>query len=165
MINISDLINKKSEKKHLDIKLDMKEINNGFEKYPVLEPMNLIGSLSRVSDILYLDAEVKGVIELECSRCLEKFPYVVDLEINEKLTNDPENKDDEVIFINDENLDINEIIENNVIINLPIQRLCREDCKGLCPMCGTNLNLSTCNCHEENIDPRLEKLKDLFSNR
>ncbi|WP_341271486.1 YceD family protein [Clostridium acetobutylicum] len=116
------------------------------------------------NSIIPLYAEVKGIVELTCSRCLQKFPYDIDLEIDEKFTDNPENKDDEVIFINNYEVDINEIVENNIILSLPIKKLCREDCKGLCPMCGTNLNISTCNCHEDNIDPRFAKLKDLFSN-
>lgn len=165
MINISDLINRKSEEKKLNLKLDIEKFSDGFEEYEVLEPLVLDGSLTRIGDIIYLDSIVKGVINLECSRCLEKFPYVVDLEIHEKLTDNPENKDDEIIFINDDELDICEIVENNIIVSLPMKRLCKEDCKGLCSICGVNLNVTTCNCHEENIDPRLEKLKDLFSNR
>ncbi|AAK79710.1 Predicted Zn-finger-like protein, possible nucleic acid binding [Clostridium acetobutylicum ATCC 824] len=129
-----------------------------------LEPLTLKGKLLMDNSIIPLYAEVKGIVELTCSRCLQKFPYDIDLEIDEKFTDNPENKDDEVIFINNYEVDINEIVENNIILSLPIKKLCREDCKGLCPMCGTNLNISTCNCHEDNIDPRFAKLKDLFSN-
>lgn len=165
MINVSDLTSKKVDKKSLDIELDIKKLQDGVEEFDVKEPLKLTGDLTRVGDIIYLDCNVKGVIELECSRCLEKFPYNIDLEIHEKLTNNPENKDEEIIFIENDNVNICEIVENNIIVSLPIKRLCKEDCKGLCPICGTNLNVSTCNCHEENIDPRLEKLKELFSNR
>jgi uncharacterized protein len=83
--------------------------------------------------------------------------------IEEKFTtNDKANKDDDLIFINSDTLDITEIIENNIILTLPIKRLCKEDCKGLCHKCGTNLNFSTCHCNDDDIDPRLAKLKDLF---
>ena len=54
-------------------------------------------------------------------------------------------------------------MENNILLTLPIKRLCKEDCKGLCQQCGNNLNLSTCQCDNDDIDPRLAKLKDLFS--
>lgn len=165
MINVSDLTNKKVEKKSLDIELDIKKFQDGVEEFYVEKPLKLTGLLTRVGDIIYLDAKVQGVIKLECSRCLERFPYNIDLEIHEKLTNAPENKDEEIIFIENDSVNICEIVENNIIVSLPIKRLCKEDCKGLCPICGTNLNVSTCNCHEDNIDPRLEKLKELFSDR
>ncbi|ADZ20794.1 uncharacterized protein BJV85_002254 [Clostridium acetobutylicum] len=164
MLDVSDLITKKVDKKDVDIQLGMTYFDYDSEEYKILEPLTLKGKLLMDNSIITLYAEVKGIVELTCSRCLQKFPYDIDLEIDEKFTDNPENKDDEVIFINNYEVDINEIVENNIILSLPIKKLCREDCKGLCPMCGTNLNISTCNCHEDNIDPRFAKLKDLFSN-
>lgn len=164
MLDLSDLMTKKVDKKPIDVTLDVKSFTYDSEKYTIVDPLTLKGELVMDSSIISLNAELKGTIELVCSRCLQKFPYRIDLEINEKFTDNPENKDDEVIFINNYEVDINEIVENNIILSLPIKKLCREDCKGLCPICGTNLNISTCNCHEENIDPRFAKLKDLFSN-
>lgn len=164
MLDLSDLITKKVDRKAIDVELDIKSFTYNSENYTVLEPLTLSGNLFMDNNIISLNAELKGTIELVCSRCLQKFPYPIDLKIDERFTDDLENRDDEVIFINNYEVDINEIVENNIILSLPIKKLCREDCKGLCPICGTNLNISTCNCHEENIDPRFAKLKDLFSN-
>lgn len=164
MLDLSDLITKKVDNKLVDIKLDVNNFTYDSENYKVLDALTLKGKLLMNNSIINFNAELQGTVELVCSRCLQKFPYHIDLEINEKFTDNPENKDDEVIFINNYEVDINKIVENNIILSLPIKKLCREDCKGLCPICGTNLNISTCNCHEENIDPRFAKLKDLFSN-
>jgi uncharacterized protein len=57
---------------------------------------------------------------------------------------------------------IDEIIVDNIILSLPIKTLCSETCKGLCPICGQNLNEGDCDCEIENIDPRLQKLKDFY---
>lgn len=65
------------------------------------------------------------------------------------------------MLLEDEVIDVTEVIENNIIIELPIKRLCKENCKGLCQQCGVNLNFSKCKC-EKDIDPRLAKLKDFF---
>ncbi|URZ16167.1 YceD family protein [Clostridium felsineum] len=164
MLDVSDLITKKVSKKFVDMKLELTNFKFDSEEYKILEPLTLKGQLLMDGSIVTLSAEVKGTVELTCSRCLKKFPYNINLEIEEKFTDNPENKDDEVIFINNYEVDVNEIVENNIILSLPMKKLCREDCKGLCPMCGTDLNISKCNCHEENIDPRFAKLKDLFSN-
>ncbi|WP_341458640.1 DUF177 domain-containing protein [Clostridium tetanomorphum] len=102
-------------------------------------------------------------MELTCSRCLEKFSKDIEIEVNEKFSSDNANKDDDYIFIDSDAIDITEIIENNITLSLPIRRLCKEECKGLCQTCGTNLNHSRCNCKNEDIDPRLAKLKELFS--
>lgn len=164
MINISDLISKKVSKKEFDIVLDLKELCDSYETYKVLEPFKVNITLKGIEDEIFLDGNVEGSIQLTCSRCLQHFSYNIQLELHEKLTNNPENKDDELIFINNDKLNLTEIVESNVIMSLPIQRLCKEDCKGLCAYCGCDLNFVNCNCQNFDIDLRLAKLKDLFSN-
>lgn len=164
MVNISDLIGKRVLKEEIEVKLDVKKFSDSYETYDVLEPIEVSGILSMAGDVLYLDGIIKGAIRLTCSRCLKTFRYDLRIELHERLTNNPENKDDEIIFINNDKLDLTEIVENNIIMSLPIQRLCREDCKGLCPSCGKDLNFGSCNCKNSEVDPRLAKLKDLFSN-
>ncbi len=65
-----------------------------------------------------------------------------------------------MIYYDGEELDITEDIRDMVILSLPMKPLCSDTCKGLCPKCGTNLNEEKCNCVLEEIDPRLEKLRE-----
>ena len=65
-------------------------------------------------------------------------------------------------FVDLNGIDIDELIMTDVTLEIPFQLLCREDCKGLCPVCGSDLNVKTCNCNQKQIDPRLEKLKMLL---
>jgi len=82
---------------------------------------------------------------------------------HEKFSNNSDNKDDEIIFIDGDTIDITNIVKNNIILSLPFKKLCKDDCKGICQNCGGNLNTTSCHCKEDDIDPRLAKLKDLFS--
>lgn len=162
-LDISDLLKKETAKKEVRLELNELSCFDGRETIKFLQPIRFDGILNKVGDIITLTGTVTTLLELSCSRCIEKFSYVVDLNIEEKLTNhDGANKDDDVIFIDSDTIDITEIIENNIIVTLPIKRLCREDCKGLCQQCGVNLNFSACNCTKDDIDPRLAKLKDMF---
>lgn len=162
-LDISDLLKKETANKKFHLELEETGFFDGRENINFLQPVKFDGILSKVGDIITLTGKLNTVLELSCSRCLEKFDYVVDLDIEEKLTaSDGANKDDDVIFIDSDTIDITEIIENNIILTLPIKRLCREDCKGLCQQCGANLNFSACNCTKDDIDPRLAKLKDMF---
>ena len=68
----------------------------------------------------------------------------------------------EIMFVDGDTLDITEIIENSIISTLPIKRLCKEDCKGLCSQCGTNKNVKECQCDNFDVDIRLAKLRELF---
>ena len=164
IINISDLIRKNKANKEINVVLDLKDFNDGYETVKVLEPIKVQGNIGKIGDVLSLDGVIVGKIELICSRCLHKFNYDLNVEFHEKLTNNPDNRDDELIFINNDKFDLTEIVENNIIMSLPIKRLCKNDCKGLCQTCGKDLNQGSCNCDDSNYDPRFDKLKDLFSN-
>ena len=73
-----------------------------------------------------------------------------------------ESEDDEATVVMNDVLDITEIVETSVISTLPIQRVCKDDCKGLCQECGCNLNYETCSCNKEDVDIRFEALRGLF---
>ena len=161
-IDISDLLRKKIIKKNIDLCFEEDCFYDGKEEIKFLSPIEVKGTLSILENELSLNATAKVKIELNCSRCLEKFDRDMEIHIDEKFSNDDANKDDDCIFIDSDVIDITEIIENNIILYLPIRRLCSESCKGLCQECGTNLNHSSCNCGDEEIDPRLAKLKELF---
>lgn len=161
-INVSQLTRKKTTKQEVHLTLDNKDLFVGEEEIKIMEPINVDGVLSVVGDIMHLDAQVEAKLLLQCSRCIEDFIHLVNVEVHEKFTNNFDDKDDNLIFIEGDSIDITEIIENNIFLALPIKKLCSENCKGLCQKCGINLNYHSCNCDNEVIDPRLAKLKDLF---
>jgi uncharacterized protein len=162
-IDVADFMKNKLAKKEFHLSLEMDNFNYGNEEIKVLKPVDFNGIIFMTGDILNLEAHIVTDLELICSRCLQPFLYAYDVNLNEKFTLNSDNKDDDVIFMDSDSLNITEIIENNIIMSLPIKHLCSESCKGLCQICGTNLNLSTCNCERKDFDPRLAKLKDMFS--
>ncbi|WP_125153768.1 YceD family protein [Clostridium rectalis] len=162
-IDVSDILKKKIFKKNLDVNLKEDGFYDGIEYINFIGPIKFNGKLRLIDDILHLEGTAILTVELVCSRCLEKFSTNVELDIYEKFSNNVVNKDDDCIFINSDEINITEVIEYNLIEMLPIKRLCKEDCSGLCSQCGINLNNSTCDCKKEHIDPRLAKLKDLFT--
>jgi uncharacterized protein len=163
-LDVSDLLKKEKAEKELHLEIHEESFYDGSETIKLLQPIKLNGELSKIGDMLTLNGTISTLLELNCSRCLEKFNYAVDMTIEEQFTSsDGADRDDDIIFINSDTIDITEVIENNIILTLPIQRLCSEDCKGLCHKCGINLNLATCQCENNDIDPRLAKLKDMFS--
>jgi uncharacterized protein len=70
-------------------------------------------------------------------------------------------EDLETSYYRDDQIDLNELMREQFYLALPMKPLCREDCRGLCPQCGTNLNLGGCECDTGWHDPRLAPLKDL----
>lgn len=163
IINIANLVSKKNFSQEIHKVFDEKSFMDAGEVIEFAKPIELDGLLSVAGDIVSLDCKLKTELVLTCSRCLEKFKHELSIDICEKFSANPASKNDEVIFIDSDTVDITEIIENDIVLALPMKRLCKEDCKGLCPHCGSNLNFTTCKCKDEDIDPRLSKLKDLFS--
>ncbi|MFU7517951.1 DUF177 domain-containing protein, partial [Clostridium sp. HCS.1] len=86
-------------------------------------------------------------MKLHCTRCLEAFIYPIDIDIEERFTNNKEIHDEEqFIFVDSDTFDIAKTVENIIISTLPIKRLCADRCKGLCHQCGKNLNEGSCPC-------------------
>ena len=69
----------------------------------------------------------------------------------------------ELNFLEDTNLDTEQLISNEILINWPIRVLCKDDCQGICSHCGVNLNRETCDCDTSELDPRMAAIRDIFS--
>ena len=162
-IDIFDLTSKKIIDQPVDLCLEIDKLYDGYEYINFSKPIILKGSFSLVGDIVNLNARLTTEFAIACSRCLEEFNYPIDIEVKEQFSRNKENEDADCILIKSDKLDITDIIENNIYLALPFARLCKEECKGLCQNCGTDLNNSTCSCNDLNVDLRLAKLKDLFS--
>jgi uncharacterized metal-binding protein YceD (DUF177 family) len=118
-------------------------------------------------------ARLEYLQTLSCPRCLKPSSMKVETDIEllilpqyrESMPGDRalEEADLSVLFVEDENLDTEPILMEQLQLNVPMRRLCREDCAGLCPVCGTDRNFQNCSCGEKEVDPRwaaLAKLRD-----
>lgn len=101
-----------------------------------------------------------------CSRCLDTFRATVNADVDVRLVPRPAtaesvelaSEDLDVDFYTDDQLDLSAVIETETTLALPMKPLCREDCRGLCPVCGGNRNSAPCACRERPADPRLAVL-------
>jgi len=108
-------------------------------------------------------------VSLECARCLANFSYelktkldfILD-EMNNQIELIAEGGDFSIRVGYGEDLNIDHLVREALLLALPLKPLCTSDCKGLCPVCGTDLNTSTCKCQKGKADPRWEKLRDFF---
>ena len=71
--------------------------------------------------------------------------------------------DEENTFLEENELDIDRLIYDEILVNWPTKVLCKDDCKGICPVCGQNLNQQDCGCDRQVIDPRMAKFQDIFN--
>ncbi|MDK2867256.1 MAG: hypothetical protein PWP38_1571 [Clostridiales bacterium] len=121
---------------------------------------NIQGTVKKVDRGLMLSFTYDGNMTFACDRCLTEVNLNFNRIAERELTVD-ETEDDSVIVINHQ-VDLMPVLEEEILLNKPLQILCSEDCAGLCPKCGKNLNNGICGCEDERIDPRLEALKNLF---
>ena len=163
-IQISDIVSGKGRHKNIDYTFEM----NPFEfEGDIIKPVSscsVQGDISSKDNILLLNINIKVNLEMNCSRCLDTFIYPIDIDIEERFTNDSTSEDEAIIVI-DDFLDINEVVETSIISTLPIKRVCKTNCKGLCQTCGCNLNHGSCTCDKEDVDVRFEVLKGFFKNK
>lgn len=118
---------------------------------------------------IVINVTAKGVLELICSRCACAFQRKLNLEhsiiiadTEKGWTLDQDTIDMRVIDLKEGTVDVVEIIRQLIYEGLEMQPLCREDCKGLCSVCGQNLNEGQCQCTGTYTDPRFAKLKELL---
>jgi len=126
-------------------------------------PVNVSGDIKSVSGMLYMTMCVNTQFVAQCSRCLSDTTQELSFTINEVFAKpELENENDDVIILDSNEIDLWDIVVQSLSCSLPLTSLCSEDCKGLCPICGCNLNVDVCNCEVEDIDPRLAVLKDFL---
>ncbi|MFC1933586.1 DUF177 domain-containing protein [Chloroflexota bacterium] len=150
--------------------------------YRVSETMDIAGGSSQIEGEVMLMRTDRGIlakgilhteIELSCCRCLSLFSYPLTLDIEEEyfpttnvVTDAPLPLPDEPdhFTIDEYNvLDLTEAIRQYALLATPMKPLCRDDCAGLCPTCGCNLNQTSCNCPPHPADPRWSALGRLVS--
>ena len=142
------------------------------DDFAVEAPVRLEGELLRRGRGEYrLRGQVQGPVLVPCSRCAEAFPLALDAPVDVTLrpvsdleaAEEHEIGEDELAteFYRGESLDMAALVREQCYLALPMKPLCRPDCRGLCPQCGTNLNQATCTCDPTWVDPRFAGLKAL----
>lgn len=142
--------------------IDLANPKLGFK---VTGPVKVEGSISNTGDEFLLTAQLILNYQANCGRCLETYSGGQTIMIQEQFSsNSKPGYDDstEYPFSGDE-IDLKECIQEQVLLALPMSFTCTPDCRGLCSECGLNLNLSTCDCSVNPINPQFEKLKVLLS--
>ncbi len=130
-------------------------------------PVQLSWQLTGQKGSIFIRGKIATDLELACSRCAETFllPMRCTLEEIVSLTPDPEQEefwDTPIIDREQDELDLSALSLQVLLENLPLQPLCKADCRGLCPQCGQDLNKGDCDCQAEAIDPRLAILGQLL---
>ena len=118
---------------------------------------------------VFVTGQLLSTVPQVCSRCLEPFSAPVRTDVDVRFAPRPASADAvelggddlDLYFYTDDQIDLDAAIDSETTLALPMKPLCREDCRGLCPSCGGNRNLTACGCDTRPPDPRLAVLKDV----
>jgi uncharacterized protein len=168
---IVDLITLGNSPREFELRFAPEEIDLGSGDAKLKKAVLVEGTITKHIAQIETEGEINAEIEIDCTRCLQTINQ--DLKFNfEAIFVTPENytqakeaelnaEDLDVSVIEGNEIDLAELVREQILLNLPDQTFCREDCLGLCPKCGANRNLINCNCIEKEIDPRWAGLKNL----
>ena len=170
LINLSDVLSDQHKAVEETVELTMDEVRLKAGSYPIIrkEPVRVHVEHVKGKELM-ITADTALTVLIPCDRCLEDVEHdftlncvrhvdvgLSDAELTEEL--------DESNFIDGYHLDVDKLLSSEILSGWPEKVLCREDCKGLCKVCGRNLNTGSCDCEEPGLDPRMSVVRDLFKN-
>ena len=144
--------------KGIDLKITdtIENLDSNGENILLTEPVTLKANVKRIGTKVLVKGIIQTLVQLECSRCLEDFlfhidePFTATFLPSEERPKDPdlelESEDLDVSFYEGKMIDFSELVREEILLALPMNPLCRVNCRGLCPECGKNLNEGKCYC-------------------
>lgn len=168
LTSLETLFSKTDNRIEDDIPWDVKEFDTTMGVFQVVKASRLHLELLH-TDKRQLD--VKGAIDLTfsipCDRCLEDVQVPFSVRFHKSMDcncTDTDDNSDDTQYIVENALDTDKIIRDELLLLWPSKILCKESCKGICSVCGHNLNVSDCGCDRVVLDPRMAAIQDIFKN-
>ncbi len=163
-LDLRDIIHIPGAAKDFSGELDLSQVELFGEK-PFDRPVAISGTVRNMAGALELSGVARSTLDTRCDRCLKEIAVELDLPVKtllaEELANADDPDSDDIVLLDNGQADLDEIFTTACILSLDSKRLCREDCKGLCPTCGKDLNDGPCACGKA-LDPRLAVLAKLL---
>ncbi len=166
-INISEILSNPSVIKNYDVEPTLDRVKLRRSSYQVAHKEPFVLSVSKDDGKVRLRGKTNIDLLIPCDRCLDEVVNHFDIDIDCYVVPNKEPdgiEDDEQSFMDGCILDVDKLITNEIVVALPTKVLCKEDCRGLCTVCGQNLNHGECNCDRKVLDPRMAAIQDIFKN-
>lgn len=169
-IDVSRLRRMKEGQETVELHPDLPVIEHLGSRVSFPRPADMTVELQRTPKGIDAEVQVDAEGRMTCDRCLEPFAWPVHLEYSELYqtpeeadrTRDEDDGETHVSVYQGDVIDLSEGLAQNLVLAMPMKHTCREDCRGLCPRCGKNLNEGACGCNEDEIDARLAGLRALL---
>ncbi len=169
IINISDILQSANKERTEVATIEMDTFSSRLGDFPITQkaPISL-----RIANQENTQLFITGSVDLElmipCGRCLKEVPTALHFEIEKELQIGEESATDEDMETTDYligfELDVDKLVYAEILVNWPMRVLCKDDCQGICKVCGMNLNSGSCDCQRTELDPRMAAFQDVFKN-
>jgi len=170
-LDISSVSDVSGSSMSFEIEGNMDDIDDPQGPVRFETPVHLAGRAWNISGDYLVQAEAKGEAILRCDRCLKDFEWPFELELESYhvrgvVDSGPwiteVDEEQEARLFQGEQIELDGLFYEAVLLDLPIKRLCSPDCRGICPVCGQDLNEGECGCSVDDTDPRLATLGELI---
>lgn len=167
VVNLTDVFMNEAREQEWELSYEPDTYSSRLGNFPIKDksPVQLKASNIGQSKAL-VECSVKLTLAFKCDRCLDEVDNTFDLSFScEAVSPDYEGEDvdSDAPYMEGYHLNVDELINNEILLNWPVKILCREDCKGICPVCGSNLNKGECGCDAFVPDPRMAAIGDIFN--
>lgn len=160
-IDLKQLFDIPGERYPIQVQVNMTDIALWGRK-PFSRPVQVEGEIVNTAGVVTIHYQAKTVMDIVCDRCLAESRRAYEGAFTHGLVrNLCDEENDDYIVVEDGFLDLDGLVTEDITLEMPIQMLCREDCKGLCPQCGADRNKGDCGCKKPG-DPRFDVLNDLL---
>lgn len=167
-IRLQELATMPGYRARFDYTIDLSQEEVGFE-FPFQQPVRLEGEVSDDAGAITLSATVYAHVTTRCARCGRPVEYDKETDVEfllvKELEGEEEDLRDDVYLVESDAVELDDILIPELILDMEMAVLCDEDCKGLCPKCGKNLNQGDCGCVVKEVDPRLAVLQKFLDSK
>ncbi|MDO4345148.1 MAG: DUF177 domain-containing protein [Eubacteriales bacterium] len=169
LIDLNEVLKNDGKVMNVDAQLELAEFSGRLGRFPITDSKPVSLRIQNMGDRkLHISGSTSVTLKVPCDRCLEDVPVTLKLQFEKEADMNQSDEErrkalDEQTDIEGYNLDVDKLVCSEIFVNWPSKVLCREDCKGICSICGTNLNLGTCDCRPTDLNPQMAKIQEIFS--
>lgn len=162
-VNVAEIKKQLTGEKAFRMEVDPDDLELSEADLPVVGKIHLEGTVANVGDVLLVQAEEKARVRRTCARCLKEFEAGSEAKAMDKFypVGSQSVESDAYVYDGDF-VDLTELLRESLLLAEPLRVLCKEDCKGICPVCGADRNVHPCDCDTRTIDPRLSAFKQFI---
>lgn len=164
-LNLKNIINVPGGVCPFSYALDLSDLEFGGA-HPIDHPVQVTGQVRNMAGALVLEGTAATTLHLVCDRCAKPFAREKTVRLETLLAQElaAERSDDEIVLLDGDEVDLDDVATTALVLAMDSKNLCSEDCKGICPGCGVDLNVEPCRCKPE-VDPRLAVLAKLLEDK